>query len=100
MDFLSILRTFGALGIVLGLLWGALWAVRRYDIKLPTRFGTGGAAPRLAVVERLALDGRRSLALLRCDGREHLVLITPEGLLALDGEPGSARPLKRIAVDA
>ncbi|WP_019831341.1 flagellar biosynthetic protein FliO [Sphingomonas sp. PR090111-T3T-6A] len=94
MDILSVLRTLGALGIVLGMLGGALWAVRRYDIRLPSRFLAGPQERRLAVVERLALDGRRSVALIRAGDREHTVLIAPEGLLLLDAaKPTSPRSL-------
>jgi flagellar protein FliO/FliZ len=88
-DFLSLLRTIGALGVVLGLLVGGLWLVRRYEIRLPQKWLAGfvgnGPARRLELVERLALDPRRSIALIRKDGREHTLLIAPEGLLVLDG---------------
>jgi flagellar protein FliO/FliZ len=82
-DTIAIVRALGALLTVLGLLAGALWAVRRYQIVLP---GTHARRPerRLAVVERLSLDPRRSLALLRRDGVEHLVLIAPEGHLVIE----------------
>lgn len=94
MDILSALRTLGALALVLGLLGGALWAVRRYDIKLPAQLLTGNNVPRrVTLVERLAIDGRRSVALIRCDGKEHLVMIAPEGLLALNGAPASQSTL-------
>lgn len=82
MDMLSVLRTIGSLGIVLGLLAGALWLVRRYDIKLPGR--SFGASRRLELVERLAIDPRRSVALLRRDGREHLILLAPEGHVVVE----------------
>lgn len=78
MDLLSLLRTMGALGVVLGILGGALWAIRRYDIKLPGRVGAG-AGRRVELIERLPLDARRSVALIRRDGREHLILVGPEG---------------------
>lgn len=95
MELIALLRMFGGLVTVLGLLAGALWVVRRYDIKLPGRFLTGGTEKRLALVERLAIDGRRSVALIRRDGREHLVLIAPEGLLMLDSHTNSATPTPR-----
>ena len=87
MDLIALLRMFGGLITVLGLLAGALWVVRRYDIKLPGQFLTGSGEKRLALVERLPIDGRRSVALIRRDDREHLVLIAPEGLLMLDSSP-------------
>lgn len=102
MDFLSLLRTLGALGVVLGLLAGALWAVRRYDITLSGGLMNtlmGHAAPkRLSLVERLPLDGRRSVALIRRDNREHLVLIAPEGVLLL--EANTARLPEKAKTDA
>lgn len=77
------IRTIGALGVVLGMLAGALWAVRRYDIKLPGRV-SGSARKRVELVERLAVDAKRSIALIRRDGCEHLILIGPEGHMTLE----------------
>lgn len=88
MDFLSLLRTFAALAIVLGLLAGALYVVRRYDLKLPGGMIGGlmgsNAPRRLELIERLPIDARRSVALIRRDNKEHLVLVAPEGLLMLE----------------
>lgn len=83
MDILSMLRTLGALGMVLGMLAGALWMVKRYDIKLPGRVSTT-SRKRVELVERLSLDPKRSVALIRRDGHEHLVLIGPEGSATLE----------------
>lgn len=77
------IRTVGALGVVLGMLAGALWVVRRYDIKLPGRV-SGSARKRVELVERLAVDAKRSVALIRRDGCEHLILIGPEGHVTLE----------------
>ncbi len=78
MDILSMLRTLGALGVVLGMLAGALWFVRRYDVKLPGRV-SATRRKRVELVERLSVDAKRSIALIRRDGCEHLILIGPEG---------------------
>ncbi|GAA4217539.1 hypothetical protein GCM10022253_16330 [Sphingomonas endophytica] len=84
MELLSALRAIGALSLVLGLLGGALWAVRRFDLRLPgSILSARPGERRLAVTERVALDGRRSVALIRCDSVEHLVLIAPEGVVTL-----------------
>lgn len=88
------IRTIGALGVVLGMLAGALWAVRRYDIKLPGRV-SGSARKRVELVERLAVDAKRSIALIRRDGCEHLILIGPEGHVTL--ETGITAPQPAIA---
>lgn len=100
MDILSLLRMIGALGMVLGMLAGGLWLTRRYEIRLPqqllTGFGgfSGSAAPRrLQLVERLTIDPRRSVALIRRDDREHLVMISPEGLLILESAVPAAAPI-------
>lgn len=47
---------------------------------------TGGvrSGRRLAVIEAVAVDQRRRLVLLRCDGREALVLTGPAGDLLLE----------------
>lgn len=78
MDMLSMLRTLGALGLVLGMLAGALWFVKRYNVALPGRV-SGSSRRRIEIVERLSVDAKRSVALIRRDGYEHLVMFGPEG---------------------
>lgn len=60
---------------------GALAAVLLMIALIARALRVGGAKPRqgrrLAVQEVLALDPRRRLLLLRCDGREVLVLTGP-----------------------
>jgi flagellar protein FliO/FliZ len=86
MEAVMLLRAAGALATVLGLLVGGLWLYRRYGdrIGLPTV----GMRPeaRLAVVERLALEPRRSLVLVRRDAREYLLLLGPDGARVIGGE--------------
>ncbi len=81
MGWLDLLRELGALLTVLGLLVGALWLVRRYGL---TFQGLPQRQRRLAIVERLAIDGRASLTLIRRDGHEHLVLLSPHGALLVE----------------
>jgi hypothetical protein len=83
MDLLSFLRTIAALGTVLGLLTGALWAVRRYNIVLPGQTGARSSR-RLALVERVGIDGKRAVILIRRDDREHLIMIAPEGQTVIE----------------
>lgn len=94
MDALSLLRMLGALLLVLGSLLCALWLVKRYDLSMPRkwleRLGNNGAERRLQVVERLAIDQRRSVVLLRRDQTEFSVLIGPEGVTVLDSAPAPA----------
>ena len=81
MEATSLLRMVASLGLVLGTLVAALWAVRRFDVRLP---GRSSAAGRIALIERLSLDPKRSVVLIRRDGCEHLLLIAPEGTLAIE----------------
>ena len=83
MDGLAVLRMIGGLGVVLGALAAALWLVRRYDIRLPGR-SAGGDARRVALIERLPIDAKRSVLLLRRDRQEHLLLLAPEGNVVIE----------------
>ncbi len=83
------LRSLGALGLVLGMLAGALWVVRRYDVRLPGRV-SATRRKRVELVERLAIDAKRSIALIRRDECEHLILLGPEGHATI--ETGIAAP--------
>ena len=67
----SILSTVAALAVVLAFILLSGRALRL------TRLGRKpqGAAGRLALVDALALDPRRRVVLLRCDGR-HVLLLT------------------------
>lgn len=65
------LQSVGALVAVLGLVWLAGAALRR-------RVPSSGAA-RLGVVTACAVDARRRLVVIRCDGREALLLTGPQG---------------------
>ena len=69
MTFDTILLAVGALGLVLGLILLAQRAARLGGL-VPRATGVG----RLALVEAVALDPRRRLALVRCDDRHVLVL--------------------------
>jgi flagellar protein FliO/FliZ len=66
-DWHSIFRMLGALFAVVVLAWAVARLMQR-------RQAGGGAGRRLAVTEVLAIDPRRRLLLIRCDGREALLL--------------------------
>lgn len=84
MDFVAVVRMLGALGVVLGMLAGALWVVRRYNIRLPGGMIRDEGGKRVALVDRTGIDARRSVALIRRDGREHLILLAPEGNMLIE----------------
>lgn len=76
----DIARVIFALSIVLMLLSGFAYAARRFGLATPGRL-----APRrrLALVETLSIDPKRRAAILRCDGREHLVIINPNNVTVI-----------------
>lgn len=72
LDTSSLAQMAAALGAVLLLIWGASqWAGRRKAV-----FRPGG---RLGVRAVCAVDPRRRLVLIACDGREALLLTGPAG---------------------
>jgi flagellar protein FliO/FliZ len=74
MSFSTVLLPVLALAAVLGLIWLAQWVVRCGALRrlAPAQAG------RLGHVQTLALDPRRRLHLIRCDGR-HVLLLTGGG---------------------
>ena len=61
--------------VVLALIGGVLWLIRRFA---NNRLGANtqrGRMPRLAVIDAAAVDGRRRLVLVRRDNIEHLLMI-------------------------
>lgn len=77
MDLVGYLQFVAALALVLGLIGGLAWLVKRSGVAgnlVPTA-ARKGAGRRLGIVEVLPLDPRRKLVLVRCDAREHLLLL-------------------------
>src|SRR6266700_2004972 len=68
-------RFFIAFVIVLGLIGGTAYLVRRFGGERLAAAGGRGRQPRLAVVDAAAVDGRRRLILIRRDNVEHLLMI-------------------------
>ena len=75
MDLESYYRFVLALGFVLGLIWLASWAVKRFGIERNLSGPAGAKGKRLAIIEVQPLDARRKLVLLRRDAVEHLVIL-------------------------
>lgn len=93
MDAFAALRAIGALVLVLGILLGGFWLLRRYGGSIGLKAGT--AASDLRVVEWRTLDIRRKLAVIRWGGREHLLVIGPAGdmLVAAREAPPEFKPV-------
>ncbi|MBI1239843.1 MAG: hypothetical protein GC199_10940 [Alphaproteobacteria bacterium] len=83
MDEIDLMRFIGAFALVMGLLFGCAWAARRLGFTAMTL--QAGTQRRLALVETRRLDARNTLALVRRDGVEHLLLIGPTGATLIEG---------------
>jgi hypothetical protein len=68
-------RFFVAFIVVFALIGVIAWLVRRFGTGALGTQGSRGRAPRLAVIEAGAVDGRRKLVLIRRDNVEHLIMI-------------------------
>ncbi len=68
-------RFFIAFVVVFALIGVTAWLIRRFGTGALGGTGTRGRAPRLAVIEAGAVDGRRKLVLIRRDNIEHLIMI-------------------------
>jgi flagellar protein FliO/FliZ len=76
MDMLLLLKFASVFVFVISLMLLLSWGLKRMGL------GTGatgtGDKRRLKVVEYLPIDHRRRLVLVRCDEREHLLMLGPE----------------------
>ena len=88
MDLISILRFLSAFAFVLALIAGLSWLLRRYGSGM--RIATGIGTARIGVVEFAPVDPKRRLALIRRDGVEHLILLSPTSETVI--ETGIQRP--------
>lgn len=78
MDTFELLRAFGALGLVLGLIALGAWILKRSGLSFgATTIKKKGEDRLIQIVEVTPLDHRRKLALIRCRGEEHLILLSP-----------------------
>jgi flagellar biogenesis protein FliO len=64
-----------AFAVVFALIAVTAWLIRRFGTGALGGTGARGRAPRLAVIEAGAVDGRRKLVLIRRDNTEHLIMI-------------------------
>jgi flagellar protein FliO/FliZ len=90
METISLVKTLGALGLVLGLIAAAALLARHFFGG--TGYGRRRDERRLSVVETLTLDARRRVLLVRCDAAEHLVLLGPNSEAVLTPRPDA--PMK------
>jgi flagellar protein FliO/FliZ len=84
--FLSLLRASFALVIVLGLVIGMAYVLRRYAPQLMAKLQADRGERRLKVIETLVLDPSRRLILVKIDDEERLLLLG-EGHELLEPRP-------------
>jgi flagellar protein FliO/FliZ len=92
MTLVEIARISFALLFVLGLIALAAALARKSGLVDVAR-----RSRRLAIVETLAIDPRRRAAILRCDGRDHLVILSQEGVAVIESgikAPAEAEPIE------
>ncbi|HWA69739.1 MAG TPA: flagellar biosynthetic protein FliO [Rhizomicrobium sp.] len=81
MEFIDVLRYFGALLLVLAMVGAAALAARRFGMPGVMR---AASDKRLAVVETLMIGPRQRLFIVRRDNVEHLVLSSPDGASVIE----------------
>lgn len=78
MDTALLLKALAAFALVVSLMLAFSWFLKRIGLS-ETSVLRGNGKRRLKVVEHLALDHRRRLVLVRCDAKEHLLVLGPGG---------------------
>ena len=91
MDMVDALRYLGALALVLALIGAAGLALRRYGLS-----ALSGSGRRLCVMDSLMLGRNQRAVILRCDGVEYVVVVTPQGASLLASQSLKAQP-ERVA---
>jgi flagellar biogenesis protein FliO len=82
----SLLRVFGALGLVIGLFLGGVWLFRNWQ-RLALR--RGGNVPRLNVLEVRSLGGRHALYVVGYEQERFLLASSPAGINLLSHLPSA-----------
>lgn len=87
----QVLRLIIALGIVFALMGGLVFVLKKLGLSEVMPAKRSGDKRRLEVLESLPLDARRRLAVIRCDSREHLVILgaNKETVIDTDIPPAS-----------
>lgn len=79
-----------SLGFVLALMGLLAYAMRRAGLG---KMGLTGMNKRLGVLETRPIDHRHKLVLVKCDDREHLIILGPQGQTVIDANiPTKATP--------
>lgn len=77
------LQAFLALAVVVGLIMGMAWLLRRYGLGDAAKTALG-RKKRIAALESATVDARHKLVLVRRDDIEHLLLIGPTSAVVVE----------------
>jgi flagellar protein FliO/FliZ len=88
-ELLDWARTVFALVLTLGLILGVAYGARRLGMLQ----ANGQGAKRMRVTESLMLDPRRRMVIVRCDDREHLLLLGPGGDIVVGEQAAKEEPI-------
>lgn len=90
-DVFAALKVMLALAFVIGLflLCVAMFKKAGLDKKLAS---IGGVSKRLSIIQTMYLDPKRRLVLVKCDEKEHLLLLGPSGDLLVESQPFKETP--------
>ena len=99
MDFVTSFKACLGLAIVLGLIVGLSWALKRMGFGDALK-GPLGRKRRLATIEAVMLDSRHRAILLRRDDVEHLVLVGPNTSQVIERGIPAPPPPPAIPSDA
>ncbi len=84
-DLPDFLRLIIALGIVLALMGGLAFLLKKLGLA-QNQLMKNTDEHRLSIVESIPLDARRRLAILKCDEKEHLVILSGDGETLIDSD--------------
>ncbi len=85
-----LLKFVSAFVFVIALLYLFSWVMKRSGVA--NAIGSGNLKRRLNIVEFMSLDHRRKLVLVRCDDKEHLLLLGSQSELVVE----SGMPVKTV----
>lgn len=83
MEMVDYSRFFFSLALVVALIWGVAFVLKRLGLDKRLR-GATGQAGRLQVVDVLYTDPRRKLMLVRADAHEYLLMLSGDSVTVVD----------------
>jgi flagellar protein FliO/FliZ len=87
-ELLDWARSLFALIATLALIVGVAYGARRLGMLQ----ANGGGVKRMRVTESLMLDPRRRMVIVRCDDKEHLILLGPGGDIVVAEQAAKEEP--------